>query len=89
MSSETPQAPSYVERQDKGTSVGQAKHPVSLSSDSTITFQTCGHIGAGVEDDSEVRSWYFICSNIQTEATFRQFRHILYRNHGEKVKFAR
>lgn len=42
----------HIERQDKGTSVGQAKPPVSLSSDSTVTFQTCGHIGAGVEDDS-------------------------------------
>lgn len=42
----------HIERQDKDASVEQAKHPVSLPSDSTVTFQTCGHIGAGVEDDS-------------------------------------
>lgn len=42
----------HIERQDKGISVEQVKHPVRLPSDSTVTFQTCGHIGAGVEDYS-------------------------------------
>lgn len=44
----------HIEQQDKGTYSSQAQPSLSPPSDSTTTTmsQTCGHIGAGCEDDS-------------------------------------
>ena len=42
----------HIERQDKGTILQQAQQSVSPPSVSTSMSQTCGHIGAGSEDNA-------------------------------------
>ena len=42
----------HIERQDKGTTLQQAQRSVSPPSVSTSMSQTCGHIGAGCEDNA-------------------------------------